>query len=39
VDGANAEVVRRLDSGVPQLVEVSTVEQAVPGVEGRTLLH
>ncbi|MDT7597618.1 MAG: hypothetical protein QOJ06_3164 [Pseudonocardiales bacterium] len=39
VDGANAEVVRRLDSGVPQLVEVSTVQQAVPGVEGRTLLH
>lgn len=39
VDAANAEVVRRLDSGVPQLVEVSTVEQAVPGVSGRTLLH
>lgn len=39
VDAANAEVVRRLDSGVPQLVEVSTVAQAVPGVAGRTLLH
>ncbi len=39
VDAANAEVVRRLDSGVPQLVEVSTVAQAVPGMAGRTLLH
>ena len=29
VDAANAEVVRRLDSGVPQLVEVSTAQQAV----------
>lgn len=39
VDEANAEVVRRLDSGVPELVEVSTVARAVPGVRGRTLLH
>ncbi|MGH3512491.1 MAG: DUF1116 domain-containing protein [Pseudonocardiaceae bacterium] len=39
VDGANAEVLRRLDSGVPQLVEVSTAQQAVPGMGGRTLLH
>ncbi len=39
VDAANAEVVRRLDSGVPQLVDVSTVAQAVPGVAGRALLH
>ncbi|MGH3693667.1 MAG: DUF1116 domain-containing protein [Pseudonocardiaceae bacterium] len=39
VDAANDEVVRRLDSGVPQLVEVSTVAQTVPGVIGRTLLH
>ncbi len=39
VDAANAEAVRRLDSGVPQLIEVSTVAQAVPGVAGRTLLH
>ncbi len=30
IEGANAEVVRRLDSGVPQLVEVATVAQAVP---------
>jgi hypothetical protein len=39
VETANAEVVRRLDSGKPQLVEVSTVAQAVPGIAGRTLLH
>ncbi|MBV8996587.1 MAG: DUF1116 domain-containing protein [Pseudonocardiales bacterium] len=39
VEAANAEVVRRLDSGKPQLVEVSTVAQAVPGIAGRTLLH
>jgi hypothetical protein len=39
VEAANAEVVRRLDSGQPQLVDVSTVEQAVPGIAGRTLLH
>jgi hypothetical protein len=39
IDAANAEVVRRLDSGKPQLVEVSTVAQAMPGVSGRTLLH
>jgi hypothetical protein len=39
VEVANAEVVRRLDSGQPQLVEVSTVAQAVPGIAGRTLLH
>lgn len=39
VDEANAEVVRRLDSGKPQLVEVSTVAQAVPGLAGRILLH
>lgn len=39
IDSANAEVVRRLDEGVPQLVGVSTVGEVVPGVEGRTLLH
>jgi hypothetical protein len=39
VEAANAEVVRRLDTGKPQLVEVSTVAQSVPGVTGRTLLH
>jgi hypothetical protein len=39
IDAANAEIVRRLDSGVPQLVGVSTAAEAVPGVEGRMLLH
>lgn len=39
VEEANAEVVRRLDAGKPQLVEVSTVAQAMPEVTGRTLVH
>ena len=39
IDEANAEVVRRLDEGVPQLTGVSTVAAAVPGVEGHMLLH
>ncbi len=38
VDAANAEVVRRLDQGVPQLVGMATVAD-VPGYAGRTLLH
>ena len=39
IDEANTEVVRRLNEGVPQLVAVSTVREAVPGVDGRTILH
>lgn len=39
IDAANDEVVRRLNEGVPQLVAVSTVGAAVPGVEDRTVLH
>jgi hypothetical protein len=39
IDEANAEVVRRLDEGVPRLTSVSTIGEAVPGVEGRMLLH
>jgi len=39
VDAANAEVLRRLDEGVPSLVGVSRVQDVVPGVTGRTLLH
>ncbi|MGI9001563.1 MAG: DUF1116 domain-containing protein [Pseudonocardia sp.] len=39
IDAANAEVVRRLNDGVPQLVGVTTVNTAVPGVTGRMLLH
>ncbi len=38
IDEANAEVVRRLDSGVPQLTGMATVAD-VPGYEDRTLLH
>lgn len=39
IDAANAEVVRRLNEGVPRLVGVSTVAASVPGVTGRTVLH
>jgi hypothetical protein len=39
VDRANAEVLRRLDSGVPLLRSVETMLDVVPGVDDRTLLH
>ena len=39
VDEANAEVLRRLDSGVPRLVGVRPAGEVVPGLEGRVLLH
>jgi hypothetical protein len=39
IDAANAEVVRRLDRGVPFLVDVRTAADVVPGLGGRTLLH
>jgi hypothetical protein len=39
VDAANAEVVRRLNEGVPQLVDVAVAADVVPGLEGRTVLH
>jgi Protein of unknown function (DUF1116) len=39
IDAANTEVVRRLNEGVPRLTAVSTLGAAVPGVEGRMLLH
>ncbi|HEY2206265.1 MAG TPA: DUF1116 domain-containing protein [Pseudonocardia sp.] len=39
IDAANAEVVRRLDEGVPRLTGVATLGEAVPGVTGRMLLH
>jgi Protein of unknown function (DUF1116) len=39
IDAANAEVVRRLDQGVPLLTGVVTVAQAAPDLPGRTLLH
>jgi Protein of unknown function (DUF1116) len=39
VDAANAEVLRRLDTGAPQLVGVRPAGEVVPAVDGRMLLH
>ena len=39
IDRANAEVVRRLDQGVPQLVGCEPAEALLPDVSGRVLLH
>lgn len=39
IDAANAEVVRRLDEGVPSLTGVSRVDEVLPGLGERTLLH
>jgi hypothetical protein len=39
IDPANAEVVRRLDKGVPMLVDVRHAGDVVPGLGHRTLLH
>ena len=39
IDPANAEVLRRLDTGVPMLVDVRTAGDLVPGLGDRTLLH
>ncbi len=39
VDAANAEVLRRLDSGVPLLTGIRPAAQVVPGLAGRVLLH
>ncbi|MGI5135550.1 MULTISPECIES: oxamate carbamoyltransferase subunit AllG family protein [unclassified Streptomyces] len=39
IDEANAEVVRRLDQGVPFLVEVSRASEVVLGFDGRTIVH
>jgi hypothetical protein len=39
IDEANAEVVRRLDEGVPMLVGIGAARTLVPGVHGRMLLH
>src|SRR3990172_3399298 len=39
VDGANAEVLRRLDDGAPLLVRVGTAEREIPGMGPRALLH
>jgi hypothetical protein len=39
IETANAEVLRRLDGGMPLLTSVTTVADAVPGLDDRTLLH
>jgi hypothetical protein len=39
IDEANAEVVRRLDTGVPMLTGVAAVAEVAPGLPDRTLLH
>jgi len=39
IDEANAEVVRRLDGGVPLLVGLAPAAEVVPGLGERTILH
>ena len=39
VDAANAEVVRRLDEGVPMLTSVEPAASVLPDLGGRTVLH
>jgi hypothetical protein len=39
VDAANAEVVRRLDTGAPKALGVRPAAEVVPGLEGTMLLH
>jgi uncharacterized protein DUF1116 len=39
IDAANGEVLRRLDKGVPMLVDVRTAGDVVPGLGDRMLLH
>ncbi len=39
IDEANAEVVRRLDSGVPLLVGLAPAAEVVPGLGDRTIIH
>jgi hypothetical protein len=39
IDRANAEVVRRLDQGVPSLAGIGPAEELVPELTGRVLLH
>src|ERR1035437_4708276 len=39
IDEANVEVVRRLDRGVPMLVDIASAESIVPGISGQMLLH
>ena len=39
IDAANAEVLRRLDTGNPRATGVRAAGDVVPGLAGRTLLH
>lgn len=39
IETANAEVLRRLDRGIPLLTGITTVAQAAPDLPERTLLH
>jgi len=39
IEAANAEVLRRLDGGVPMLTGITTVREAAPGLAGQVLLH
>jgi hypothetical protein len=39
VDAANAEVLRRLDQGIPMLTGVTTVARVLTGLPERTLMH
>jgi hypothetical protein len=39
IEQANAEVLRRLDRGVPMLVDITSARSVLPGLSGRTLLH
>jgi Protein of unknown function (DUF1116) len=39
IDAANAEVVRRLDKGVPMLTDITAAQTAIPAMSARMLLH
>src|SRR5579871_6291564 len=39
IEAANAEVLRRLDQGMPLLTGITTVAEAAPGLPEATLLH
>ena len=39
IDVANAEVLRRLDTGVPMLTAIRPAAEVIDGLDGRTLLH
>jgi hypothetical protein len=39
VDAANSEVTRRLDTGIPMLVDVRPAAEVLPRLGGRVLLH